>query len=379
MTGTVKALFANCDNWGAKEWFERLVDAIKRQDECVLAKDELGFETYKHLAASSAMCLVREHAGEVLSALTASASEPSEPEMWQWREVRSNRHSPDDWKAGAWRDGRIPSTARAAPFVRFEERALHASPVPASEPEPVASTGEPVQDTWFTDRSLPILAMSGDVESDRVIKLHFRRPVTDVDRQEIVKALNLHETSVRAMAALTAEQVADHIGVTPRSDMRPFVVQAVKYARECDAALAKPIPTPDGAVEAAKPIIDVVKALEEQYGFDDDMPVDARHFGRYNDFPTLTFGDLRRFVAALSHPADGWREDTARLDALRDNSWDLRCFDIATGGDDYDIGWRVIGHWQAKPQERVVGEVYNDDPRAAIDAARSPAAKPEGE
>lgn len=42
----------------------------------------------------------------------------------------------------------------------------------------------------------------------------------------------------KMVEALTAEQVADHIGVTPYSDMRPFVVQAVKYAREKDAALA---------------------------------------------------------------------------------------------------------------------------------------------
>lgn len=28
MTGTVSELFQNCDDWGAKEWFERMVDAI---------------------------------------------------------------------------------------------------------------------------------------------------------------------------------------------------------------------------------------------------------------------------------------------------------------------------------------------------------------
>jgi len=54
------------------------------------------------------------------------------------------------------------------------------------------------------------------------------------------------------------------------------------------------------------------------------------------------------------------------LDALRDESWDLRCFPVPTGGDDADIGWRVIGHWMAKPHERTVAEVYHDDPRDAI-------------
>lgn len=63
------------------------------------------------------------------------------------------------------------------------------------------------------------------------------------------------------------------------------------------------------------------------------------------------------------------RADTERLDELHLQSWDLRCFPIPTGGDDADIGWRVVGHWMAEPQERVVGEVFTDDPRAAIDAA----------
>ena len=54
----------------------------------------------------------------------------------------------------------------------------------------------PVADTWFADRSLPVMAMSGDVESDRVLKLHFRRPVTDADRKEVTAALNLHQASL---------------------------------------------------------------------------------------------------------------------------------------------------------------------------------------
>ena len=58
--------------------------------------------------------------------------------------------------------------------------------------------------------------------------------------------------------------------------------------------------------------------------------------------------------------------DSALLDVLRDESWDLRCFNMPTGGGDADIGWRVVGHWMAKPQERTVGEAFEDDPRAAI-------------
>jgi len=67
--------------------------------------------------------------------------------------------------------------------------------------------------------------------------------------------------------------------------------------------------------------------------------------------------------AVLASP---WSRDKQLLDALRDESWDLRCFPVPTGGDDADIGWRVIGHWMAEPRERTVAEVYHDDPRDAI-------------
>ena len=69
---------------------------------------------------------------------------------------------------------------------------------------------------------------------------------------------------------------------------------------------------------------------------------------------------------ALREERDRMREDADLVGALRDNSWDLRCFDIPTGGGDADIGWRVIGHYMAAPNERVIAEVHTDDPKAAI-------------
>lgn len=77
-------------------------------------------------------------------------------------------------------------------------------------------------------------------------------------------------------------------------------------------------------------------------------------------------------VSALREAEARMREmeaDSKLLDVLQCESWDLRCFDIQTGGDDADVGWRVIGHWQAKPHERVIAEVYHDDPKAALRAA----------
>ncbi len=41
--------------------------------------------------------------------------------------------------------------------------------------------------------------------------------------------------------------------------------------------------------------------------------------------------------------------------AIEENSWDLQCIDIPSGGDDFDIGWIVIEHYQAEPKERIVG------------------------
>lgn len=54
-------------------------------------------------------------------------------------------------------------------------------------------------------------------------------------------------------------------------------------------------------VAASQPIVAVVAALEGVYGFDDSKPVDCRHYGApYNDFPPLTYGDLRRLAAAVA-------------------------------------------------------------------------------
>lgn len=68
------------------------------------------------------------------------------------------------------------------------------------------------------------------------------------------------------------------------------------------------------------------------------------------------------------------RADKARLDYLQDESNDVRSVSLPTGGDDADIGWQVIAHYQAQPCERVVGENFSDDIRAAIDDAMNRAA-----
>jgi hypothetical protein len=62
------------DQWGALEWFDRLAKAIREQDKALLAKDEISFDTYRMIAASSALALVREHEATVRAALAATPS-----------------------------------------------------------------------------------------------------------------------------------------------------------------------------------------------------------------------------------------------------------------------------------------------------------------
>ena len=79
---------------------------------------------------------------------------------------------------------------------------------------------------------------------------------------------------------------------------------------------------------------------------------------------------------------DELERDKARLDALEANCWDVR-YESSPNGDagDSSISIEVVGHWMDKPHERVVGENYNEDLRAAIDQAMTapayPPARPE--
>ncbi|WP_186167280.1 Lar family restriction alleviation protein [Burkholderia gladioli] len=69
-------------------------------------------------------------------------------------------------------------------------------------------------------------------------------------------------------------------------------------------------------------------------------------------------------------PAISESEDAKRLDFIAAESVDLVSFAIPYE-DDADIGWRVLQHHIGEAEPRVIGEVFRDDPRAAIDAARN--------
>ena len=86
---------------------------------------------------------------------------------------------------------------------------------------------------------------------------------------------------------------------------------------------------------------------------------------------------LQQRLNAADQRIDELERDKHRLDALESNCWDIR-FDSSPNGDagDSSINIEVIGHWMDKPFERVIGENYSENLRAAIDQAMTAPAYP---
>lgn len=68
----------NVDGWGAAEWFDRAAKAIRSQDKANVKGDDIAFETYRMIAASSLARLVRDHEDTVRAALSTDV----EPDGW---------------------------------------------------------------------------------------------------------------------------------------------------------------------------------------------------------------------------------------------------------------------------------------------------------
>ncbi|MCJ8336633.1 MAG: hypothetical protein MJH10_20775 [Epibacterium sp.] len=72
-------------------------------------------------------------------------------------------------------------------------------------------------------------------------------------------------------------------------------------------------------------------------------------------------------ITRLRDQVETLQKDADLLAALEANMWDLRTLSSQTiGGDDGQPGWEVVGHYMAKPHERVLGASYDEDPRPAI-------------
>lgn len=86
--------------------------------------------------------------------------------------------------------------------------------------------------------------------------------------------------------------------------------------------------------------------------------------------------------AGLEREIDELRKDKDRIDALEANGWDIRnsSSPIADTGD-YSNAIEIVGRWMDTPHERVIGENYSENLRAALDQAMSadayPPARPE--
>lgn len=91
---------------------------------------------------------------------------------------------------------------------------------------------------------------------------------------------------------------------------------------------------------------------------------------------------LQLRLNAADQKIDELERDKARMDTLESNCWDVR-FDSSPNGDagDSSISIEIVGHWMDKPTERVIGEDYSENLRAAIDQAMTapayPPARPE--
>lgn len=67
-------------------------------------------------------------------------------------------------------------------------------------------------------------------------------------------------------------------------------------------------------------------------------------------------------------PAPAVPDDALLLDALTNNHWKIEPFNRPTGGDDADVGWRVI-EYRMPSAEVEIARIWSDDPREAIRAA----------
>jgi hypothetical protein len=110
----------------------------------------------------------------------------------------------------------------------------------------------------------------------------------------------------------------------------------------------------------------------------------GQYFVLDEDFDRVTAerNALQLRLNAADQRIDELERDKARLDAIESNCWDVR-FDSSPNGDagDSNISIEIVGHWMDKPTERVVGENYDENLRAAVDQAMTapayPPARPE--
>lgn len=80
---------------------------------------------------------------------------------------------------------------------------------------------------------------------------------------------------------------------------------------------------------------------------------------------------------ALIASSTKWKRDSELLDAIEGECWDVRFLSSPNGdAGDSSISIEIVGHFMGKPFERVVGENYDENLRAALEQAMTADAYP---
>lgn len=164
---------------------------------------------------------------------------------------------------------------------------------------------------------------------------------------------------------------------------------APKTSTGPDEALSSLMGAALGTPNTARP--DSISA--PAYGSPADVALRIRDYiGRHGREDTATLllyeamNALRRALARAAGDARDaaqvarWKRDSELLMAIQESCWDVR-FLSHSNGDDCDISIEIVGHYMAAPHERVMGENYTENLRAALEQAMTadayPPARPE--
>lgn len=148
--------------------------------------------------------------------------------------------------------------------------------------------------------------------------------------------------------------------------------------------------TPEGGEECAARWLELVRTLIRAAGQSKMLRMDAEKLAEFDKLKAENAGlktgheAYEQVVQGLRGEVEALRKDKDRLDSLESNFWDVR-YGSSQNGDagDSNVSVEIVGHWMDKPTERVIGEDYSENLRAAIDQAMKapayPPARPEYE
>lgn len=232
----------------------------------------------------------------------------------------------------------------------------------------------------FLEESLELVQSLGCTASEahQLVDYVFGRPVGNPPQEVggvmvtlaalcLASGLDMHEAGEVELARVNAPGLAAKIrakqAAKPKHSPLPQSPTPQADSQPSPTAQAAPAATPTAASIAWTALRDLTDPLGE---------AGVKIMGHVRIYAQRQYeaGLTEGRATPPAQAADSVLEDAARLDWLQENSCDLRCIGVPTGGDDYDINWIVIEHHQATPHVREIGRSYTDDPRVAIDAAR---------